>query len=245
MVRASFMPAPRQADRQARIPTRETQMSTPTEPAGAIPAVPTPADAVAAGQIPAQIPAAPAAPAPQPAQPAVPAAPGGQQSQGVEPTDWEAEAAKWKALARQHENRSLGALGFKSKQEIDDLRAAAQKHQEYEDAQKSELQRATEQAQTYQQQLETERANSARLMAAATHGIPPELITSIAGTSPEDIDKNAAALAAYLESRSAAAQPAAVQRPVESLTPGAAPGSQQAPASADQWIRQMAGRRTS
>jgi hypothetical protein len=210
-------------------------MSTPTpDPAGGTPAVPTPAEAVASGQIPAQAPHPPAAvPTPPPADNGKPA----------EPTDWEAEATKWKALARSHENKHLAALGFKSKDEIDQLRSAAQKYSEFEDAQKSELQKATERAQTVEQQLTDLRATNARLMAAATHNIPPELIELLGSGTDEEISARAEVLAERLKATAPTAAPAS-QRPVESLTPGAAPASNSGNTSPDQWIRQMAGRST-
>lgn len=213
-------------------------MSTPTpDPAGGTPAVPTPAEAVAAGQIPAQTPAPPAtAPSPAPATPAQPAGGGNP----AEPTDWEAEAAKWKSLARRHEGKHLDALGFKSKDEIDQLRQAAQKYGEFEETQKSEIQKATDRAQTFEQQLADERAQNARLLAAATHNIPPELIELLGSGTAEQIGARAEVLAERLKAATPPAPPAS-QRPVESLTPGAAPPSA-APADADAWIRKMAGR---
>lgn len=226
-------------------------MSTPSpEGAGGTPAVPTPAEAVASGQIPATFqPAAPAAPpaTPPAGQQPAPGAQGDDKGKPAAPTDWESEATKWRALARQHENKHLSALGFKSKDEIDELRQAAQKYAEFEDAQKSEIQKANEKAQSVQQQLEQERTTNARLMAAAAHGIPPELIGSIGGSTPDEINANAEALAKYVEAKTAAsgaAAPVAPQRPVESLTPGAAPASSSGEASPDQWIRRMAGRST-
>ncbi|MFF8412811.1 hypothetical protein [Streptomyces omiyaensis] len=211
-------------------------MSTPTppaaEPTGTAPAVPSPATIAALHQT---APAQPA-PAPAPVTPAAaPAAAGG--TSGEEPKDWEAEAAKWKALARQHEGKHLTALGLTSKTELDDLRAAAQKWADAEDAQKTEIQRATEQAQTAQKQLEQERAQNARLLAAASHGIPPELIDLLGNGSAEEINARAEVLAAQLKP---AAAP--VARPVESLTPGAAPASNGGDATPDQWIRRLAGR---
>jgi hypothetical protein len=216
-------------------------MSTPTpEPAGGTPAVPTPAEAVAAGQIPAQAPTpSPAAPSPAPAAPAQPAGSGGQS----EPTDWEAEATKWKALSRQHENKHLAALGFKSKDEITQLRQAAQKYGEFEDAQKSEVQKAQERAQTFEQQLADERAQNARLLAAATHNIPPELIELLGAGTAEEINSRAEVLAERLKAAAPAAAPVSA-RPVESLTPGAAPASSAGGATPDEWIRAMTGRST-
>lgn len=210
-------------------------MSESTPEAGATPAVPTPAEAVAAGQIPAQ------------AQPATPAArpPASGQPSGVgkpETPDWESEATKWKALARQHENKHLAALGFKSKDEIDALRQAAQKHQEAEDAQKTEIQRATERAQTVEQQLTEMRATNARLLAAATHNIPPELIDLLGSGTDEEISSRAELLAERLKASVPAPAAPNIQRPVEALTAGAAPASSTATATPDQWIRSMAGR---
>lgn len=213
-------------------------MSTPTpEPAGGTSAVPTPAEAVASGQIPAQVPAA--APSPGAAAPAQPADTG----KSPEATDWESEAVKWKALARSHENKHLAALGFKSKGEIDQLRTAAQKYGEFEDAQKTELQKANERAQTVEQQLNDLRATNARLMAAATHNIPPELIELLGSGTDEEINSRAEVLAERLKAAAPAPAPVSA-RPVESLTPGAAPASSSGTTSPDQWIRQMAGRST-
>lgn len=194
------------------------------------------ADAVQAGQFLNQPkPAPPTAPS-QPESPQPAASNGGQ----PEETDWEAEATKWKSLARKHENQHLSALGFKSKDEIDQLRAAAKKYAEFEDAQKTEIQRATERATGLETQLADMKAANARLMAAATHNIPPDLIELLGSGTDEEINARAEALAERLKATAPPAAPA-TQRPVESLTPGAAPSSAQ-PASADDWIRRMAGR---
>lgn len=216
-------------------------MSTPTpESAGGTPAVPTPAEAVAAGQIPAQAPTPPAvAPSPAPPVPPAPAQPAGS-AKPEEVTDWETEATKWKSLARRHEGKHLDALGFKSKDEIDQLRQAAQKYAEFEDAQKSEIQKANERAQTVEQQLADERAQNARLLAAATHNIPPELIELLGSGTAEEIGARAEVLAERLKVPPMSAP--ASQRPVESLTPGAAPASAVA-TSPDDWIRQATGRK--
>lgn len=204
-----------------------------SETASGTQAVPTPAEAVAAGQIPAQTPTSP----PQQATPR----PQANAEPKPEATDWESEATKWKALSRQHENKHLAALGFKSKDEIDQLRATAQKYQEFQDQQKSELQRANERAQSVEQKLADLQSTNARLMAAATHNIPPDLIDLLGSGSDEEINARAEVLAERLKATSP--PPAATQhRPVESLTPGAATASGSAEATPDQWIRRMAGR---
>lgn len=201
-----------------------------TETASGTPAVPTPAEAVAAGQVPAQA----ATSQQQPSH--------GKASEGkAEVTDWEAEALKWKALSRQHERQHLTALGFKSKDEIDQLREAAQKYAEFEDTQKTELQRATERAQSVEQQLADLQATNARLMAAATHNIPPDLIDLLGSGSADEINARAEALAERLKAAAPAVAPAQ-HRPVEALTPGAATASGTATTSPDEWIRRMAGR---
>jgi hypothetical protein len=214
-------------------PTWEQLMSeNAQEPAGATPTVPTPAEAVAAGQIPAQA---------QPANSAPPAT-GQPAAAESEVTDWEAEAAKWKALSRSHEKKHLSALGFSSAAEIDQLRQTAQKYAEFEDAQKSELQKATERATGLEQKLSGLQSANARLMAAATHNIPPDLIDLLGSGTDDEINARAEALAERLKA-TAPVQAPATQRPVESLTPGAAPASAKE-SSPDDWIRQMAGRRT-
>ncbi|MFD9276927.1 hypothetical protein ACFWD7_06490 [Streptomyces mirabilis] len=206
-----------------------------SETASGTPAVPTPAEAVAAGQIPAQT--------PPPQQQAAPARQSASEPPKPEVTDWESEATKWKALSRQHENKHLAALGFKSKDEIDQLRQAAQKYSEFEDAQKSEMQKANERAQTFEQQLADERAQNARLLAAATHNIPPELIELLGGGTSDEINSRAQVLAERLKAAAPTPAPAS-SRPVESLTPGAAPASSAGAATPDQWIRSLAGRST-
>jgi hypothetical protein len=198
------------------------------ETASGTPSVPTPAEAVAAGQIPAQ--------APPPQQAASPTA-----DPKPETPDWEAEALKWKSLSRQHEKQHLAALGFKSKDEIDQLRQAAQKYSEFEDTQKSELQRANERAQNVEQQLADLRSTNARLMAAATHNIPPDLIDLLGSGTDEEINARAEVLAERLKASAPAVTPTP-QRPVEALTPGAATASASTTASPDEWIRRLAGR---
>lgn len=215
----------------------ESAPETPA-PAQAPAPVPTPAEAVAAGQIAAQAPAAAAS-----QQGSAPAANAAEQ----EPTDWESEAVKWKALARQHEKKNLGALGFKSKDEISQLRQAAEAYQQQQDAQKTEIQRATERTSTVEQQLADLRSTNARLMAAAAHSIPPDLIDLLGSGTDEEIEARAAVLAERLKATAPAAAaapaPAVRQRPVESLTPGAAPASSGTAANdADAWIRALTGR---
>jgi hypothetical protein len=194
------------------------------------------ADAVTSGQF--LSPPKPAAPTPQ--NGSVPTAPAGPNGATPEVADWEAEAAKWRSLAQKHEKRHLDTLGFKSMDEIDQLKQAAEKYREFEDAQKTEIQKATERATGLEQQLADYKSANARLMAAATHNIPPDLIELLGTGTDEEINARAEALAERLKV-TAPPPAAASQRPVESLTPGAAP-SNAAPEDPDAWIRKLAGR---
>lgn len=119
--------------------------------------------------------------------------------------------------------------------------------QQYEDAQKTELQKAQEAAQKYQQELTATRVANARLMAAATHNLPPDAIDLLGDGTDEEIDARAKRLAEMI---TAAAAPASAEsakptpaptRPVESLVPGAKPASEQ-PDDMNAVLRRMAGR---
>ena len=123
--------------------------------------------------------------------------------------------------------------------------------QQYEDAQKSELQRAQEAAQRYEQELNITRGANARLMAAAVHNLPPDLIDLLGDGTEEEIDARAKLLAEKLAAatppppaeESRPVQSAASTRPVESLTPGGKPASAE-PEDPNSWLRRLAGRST-
>jgi hypothetical protein len=118
----------------------------------------------------------------------------------------------------------------------------------FEDAQKSELQKAQEAAQRYESELTTTRVANARLMAAVAHDLPPDLIDLLGDGTEDEIDARAKLLA---EKLAAAAPPPAAEakaspattRPVESLTPGGKPANAE-PEDPNSWIRRMAGRGT-
>jgi isopropylmalate/homocitrate/citramalate synthase len=148
---------------------------------------------------------------------------------GKAETDWQAEVQKWKSLARKHEQ--------KAKDNAD----AARQWAEFEDSQKSEQQKLMERLEAAERELGEERRGRARLMAAAAHNIPASLLDRIGGSTEEEIAESAQALAAEIDAevqRRLAATPPVERapepepprgsyRPVESLTPGAMPASQQ------------------
>lgn len=149
---------------------------------------------------------------------------------GAAPKDWQAEAAKWKNLARKHESTA--------KTNAD----AAKRLSEIEDAQKSEQQRFQDRATAAEQRALQLQSANARLLAGATHGIPADLIDLLGDGDEEQINERARLLAEKL----AVVHPAAVattpasSRPVESLKPGAAPAASEP--DPDAWLRRLAGR---
>lgn len=206
------------------IPTWEFLMSEPaTEPA----APPEPAQPVEPGA------------EPTPAQPGVvePAEP----APAAEPDkagekDWAAEVAKWKAHARKHEQAAKANA------------TAAQKYAEWEESQKTEQQRLADAKASADRELADLRSKNARLMAAAVHNLPPDLIDFLGSGTEEEIDERAKTLAAKLAAVApapATAEPSrpapTATRPVESLTPGAQP-SGETELDMNAIIRRMAGR---
>jgi hypothetical protein len=128
------------------------------------------------------------------------------------------------------------------------LRDAEAQLQQYVDRDKTDLQKAQEAAQKYQQELTATRVANARLMAAATHNLPPDAIDLLGDGTDEEIDARAKLLAEMIAAAApapASAEPAkqapAPTRPVESLVPGAKPASEQ-PENPNAWLRRMAGR---
>ena len=87
-------------------------------------------------------------------------------------------------------------------------------------------------------------ATNARLMAAATHNIPAELIDLLGAGTEDEIDARARLLAERLTAPPAppAAERPASTRPVESLTAGGRPADDPPPLDMDAYLRRMAGR---
>lgn len=167
-------------------------------------------------------------------------------AQQEEEKDWKAEAEKWKALSRRHESTA------KANSE------AAKRWNEFEESQKSEQQKLMERLELVERERDEERRARARLVAAATYDLPASLLERIGGSSEEEINESAKALAEEIEAvvaeRLAAAPPPpapeppapapsvpASTRPVESLRPGAMPANA-GPTDGNDWLRQFVGR---
>ena len=163
----------------------------------------------------------------------------------------EQQAAYWRTQARKHE-KAVKAYGQHSADQVRDM---ASRLQQIEDAQKSEQQLLSERLAAAEQRATQAEIGRARLLAAATHNIPPSLLDRIGGATEDEINDSAEAIAAEINAaveaeiakRLAAAPPPAPStpaptRPVEALTPGAMPASEE-PEDGDSFLRRMAGRR--
>ncbi len=160
-------------------------MNTPpvTPAAPTTPAVPGPATPPAA----LTPPATPAVLTPPPVpDPAPTLEPTGSDS---EPADLAAEVAKWKAFSRKHED-SAKANADKAK-----------KFDEFEEASKTELQKAADRATAAEAKFAESEARAMRAEVAAAKGIPATLLS---GSTQEELEASADALIAF---KGAAAKP--------------------------------------
>jgi hypothetical protein len=103
----------------------------------------------------------------------------GQQSQDV---DWQAEAVKWKALSRQNEAQAK-ANADKAKQ-----------FDAFQESQKSELEKAQDEASKWKTQYEQAKTHALRAETAAKNNIPVTLLT---GNTEEELDAQVKALLAF------------------------------------------------
>lgn len=158
---------------------------------------------------------------------------------GDDETDAEASDTTKKTAATADGKDQLGNAGKQALVEERKARREAEKQlkalndrlAQYEDRDKTELQKAIERAEAAEKAHGSMRVANARLMAAAVHNIPPDLIDLLGDGTDEEIDARAKLLAERLAA--AAPEPAEEKpvkpkprRPVESLTPGAKPASE-------------------
>jgi hypothetical protein len=117
-------------------------------------------------------------PAPQPTPDPDPDAPKGDDPKPE--TDWKAEARKWEQRAK--ENAAL--------------KAKAEKWDELEESQKTEIQKATDRAAAAEAKATEQAAKLARLEVAQEHGITKDEAKLLTGTTPEQLAEQAAAILA-------------------------------------------------
>jgi hypothetical protein len=164
---------------------------------------------------------------------------GQQQNNGSKDPWADADVAR-----REIEKLRKEAAGWRTKYR--DAEPQLSEYQKYLDSQKTEQQKLLEAKEAAERELGDLRSQNARLMAAATHNIPPELIDLLGAGTDEQIDERAKLLAEKL----AAVLPSPVEperrapsqtRPVESLTAGAKPADDK-PTDMDAVLRGWAGR---
>jgi len=114
---------------------------------------------------------------------------------------------------------------------LHEVEPLAAKAREFEEAQKTEIQRATERAAALEAQLATTQLEAERNALAAQHSIPPTHFKFIVGNTAEERAESAKGVAEML---GAAAAPHVVpppsNRPTQALQPGAAPPAPDTPA---------------
>lgn len=94
-------------------------------------------------------------------------------------TDWKAEARKWESRAKEN---------FSATEELQKLK----------DAEKTDLQRATDAAAAAQSELASAKAEAARLRIAAAHGIGGDHLDLLTGDTDEELEAKAKKLAALI-----------------------------------------------
>ena len=106
----------------------------------------------------------------------------------TESTDMADEVAKWKALARKHEDQSKANAD------------KAKRFDALEEASKTELEKATARAEAAEKALATKSLESDRLTAAIANGLTPDDTQFLTGTTVVELDAQAKLLAGRLTS---------------------------------------------
>lgn len=174
---------------------------------------------------------------------------GGEESQQPDQSE---ELARWKELARKHEKRAK------------ENAAAAARLKTIDQANMSELEKAQAAQREAERERDEARDTHARMMAAATHDLPVDLIDFLGTGTEEEIGERAEMIASVIEETAQAiaeqmikdqiaagklidnsagrngGQQLPAARPVESLRAGSAPIGQ-APTTQEQWFRQLLG----
>lgn len=100
------------------------------------------------------------------------------------------EVTKWKTLARKHEGQ-LKKLGIKSPEEVEELRNAARRLRELEDADKSESEKAKEEAAREKKRADEAEARLVRLEVGAEKGLTPSQARRLVGSTREELEADA------------------------------------------------------
>ncbi|MFV8317124.1 hypothetical protein [Mycobacterium sp. 23] len=145
-----------------------------------------------------------------PAEPQTPTEPAEDQKGPRSPEDYEAEIQK---LRRE-------SAGYRTK--LREAEPIVKAHQEREEANKTELQKAQEALATREREFADLQVGYTRLELAAIHNVPPDDIDLIGSGSREDMEARAARIGALHAANTKTPAPPS-DRPVEGLRPGASP----------------------
>jgi hypothetical protein len=123
--------------------------------------------------------------------------------------DMAAEAAKWKALARKHDDQAKANAD------------AAKRLAEIEDASKSDLQKAADKVTAAERRAAESEARALRLEVAGDKGLTPKQAKRLVGSTREELEADADEILADFGSKEPPARPAG--RPRENLRGGGDP----------------------
>lgn len=151
--------------------------------------------------------------------------PGGQQQDTDPWADPESARAEIEKLRKESAN-------WRTK--VRDLEPLARKAQEQDEATKSELQKALDRVAEAEQKAQVAMLESARLRAASAHGLTEAQAKRLVGSTPEELDADAASFAKELGS-----QPNGKRTDLKQGGRGTP-----APADADAWLRRMVNNRS-
>jgi len=161
-------------------------------------------------------------------------------------TGQETDGVDWKARARDWEKRAKA--NNKAAAELDEIKKS----------QMSELEKAQAEIAEAQRERDEARADHSRVMAAAAHDLPVELIDYLGSGTDEEINDRAEAIGGAIETRAQEIAESRVQellaqqgggrngfqgaRPVESMRAGSAPSGNQDPRTSNEWFRSLLNR---
>jgi hypothetical protein len=163
-------------------------------------------------------------------------------------------AAQLAALKKQNEALKRHSRTWETRAK--ENTAAAAKLAEIEDANKTEIQRATDRAVQAEKRATDAEGLYHRTLACARYDLPADLIEKLTGSTEDEINASAESFAAAINERAAvlaAAQAKATPgqgatpppgfRPVENLRPGAMPAGGNQPPDANAFLRAVAARK--
>lgn len=130
------------------------------------------------------------------------------QESDTDSTDWQAEAEKWKALSRKHESQA--------KSNAD----KAQKFDELQEAQKSEVEKLTEAQQAAAKEAADAKRDAARMRVALSKGLSEAQAKRLVGDTVEELEADADELLETF-APSDNGDDDKSRRPQEALKPGA------------------------